>query len=219
MGKKEIFLILFLTLFILPNPVSAEDYVPNQEAVKALNEVKEVIISLPKDASLSSSVINSLIGKCEEIVKTDEKFAEGHLYLGICYLAKENFDKTIEAGSNVIGLNAKKPDGYFVRGLALMLKSLKQGSTSFVEPITDFEKVISIDPDYRNPTLGINVAYASKILLLVGNMHMKSNQIEKAKESFTILVEKYPESPDAEIAAKLLKGFQQQTLIKGQVRE
>ncbi len=83
---KEIFFILFLTFNLLLAPVFAENYIPNQEAVKIIEDVKQTVAGLSKDFSQSSATVDSLIIKCEEMIKMDEKYVDAYVYLSLCYL-------------------------------------------------------------------------------------------------------------------------------------
>ncbi len=189
MRKKEI--ILLLILVFLASPIFAEEYIPIQESVAVINEVKETLASLPEDLSLSSGTIDSLITKCEETIKTDEKYTNAYVYLGICYLLKEQFDEAVNTGDKVAAIDSSNPDGYFLRGFALMIKSLHEGTTSFADVISDFEKVLSLNPEYISPEVMGKTSVVPEILLWEGTLYFRQGENEKAKEIFQRIIDKY----------------------------
>jgi len=176
----------------LTSPIFAENYIPNQETSAVINEVKQTLANLPEDLSLYSGTVESLITKCEEAIKADEKYAEAYIYSSICCLLNEQFDQGIEKAEKAILLAPSNPDGYFVRGFALMVKSLQEDATSFTEVISDFEKVLSANPEYRSPEVMGKTSVVPEILLWEGTLYFRQGENEKAKEIFQKMIDNYP---------------------------
>lgn len=206
MKKLKIWFVgLSLVLILFGRGISEEIYVPSQEAVSVINEVKETLINLPEDLSLSSATIDSLITKCEGVIKTDEKYIDAYIYLSVCYLLKKEFNPGIQAAEKVINLDSVNPDGYFLRGFAFFVSSLQGDTTSFAKAIPDLDKVLFLKPDYKAPEVANKKAEVSDILFWEALSYVELGEHEKAKEILTNLIEKYPESTAAKSAQHELK--------------
>jgi len=209
MSAKENFLILTLTLFVSLSLIFGENYVPNQEAAALINEVSETIANLPEGTSQSTATIDSLVAKCEEAVKNDGKYFDAYVYLSICYLLKQELSQGIETAEKAITLAPSNPDGYFVRGFGYFISSLQGDTTSFAKVIPDLDKVLSLNPDYKSPTVMGKMTEVPDILFWKGLVHIELGESEKAKEVLENLTKKYPESPAAGNARKELEKLEQ----------
>jgi len=209
--KTVILIIIFVNIFTVSLKLKLFADLNNIE--QKIEQIKKSIGELPYD--VSNEIIEQLISQCKEIIAIDSKDIDAYICLTICYYLKKDIDNGINVIEKVLTLDSKNPHGYFLRGFGYygkvtMIEKNDEKKTNYLNrAILDLNKTVFLEPNYKGYKIQGKIVEVDGIIFHIGVCYKLKGDLVKAKETFQMLIDKYPNSSYTSFAKKELEDLKQ----------
>jgi tetratricopeptide (TPR) repeat protein len=201
--KTVILIIIFVNIFTVSLKLKLFADLNNIE--QKIEQIKITIANLPKD--FSTKTVDNLILLCNDVINYEPKNIDAYIYLAVCYYLKRNIDKGIEILSKSLIFDSKNANVYFLRGYGYYGKAKKiekhnERISYLNRAIIDFNKTLSLEQNYQSIKVQNNFVEVTGVMFYVGICYKLKGDLVKAKETFQIIIDKYPNGDWAPEAKK-----------------